>query len=112
MGLSSDRTPVTEPRPAEGERVEPQPGMFVLHRLTARFESDPDVPGSQMSELVHVGPIWAGFTRLVDAPGPMTWMQENREVLAVMEEVVRRLFSVGRAVSLGRRDSAPVAPGV
>src|SRR4051812_12646845 len=98
MGLSSDRTPVTEPSTCGGERVEPQPGMFVLHRDTARFESDPDVPDSQMSELVHDGPIWAGFTRFVDAPEPITWTPEQREVLVVMEGAVRIEFADGTDV--------------
>lgn len=92
--------------------MEPQPGMFVLHGDTARFESDPDVPGCQRSELVHDGPIWAGFTRFVDAPEPMTWTPEQREVLVVMEGAVRIEFADGTDVSLGVGDAATIPAGL
>jgi uncharacterized cupin superfamily protein len=92
--------------------VEPQPGLFVLHGETATFESDPDVPGSQMSELVHDGSIWAGFTRIVDAPEPMTWTPDQREILVVTEGSVRIEFADGTDVTLGVGDAATIPAGV
>jgi mannose-6-phosphate isomerase-like protein (cupin superfamily) len=92
--------------------VEPQPGMFVSHHDTAAFEPDPDVPGSQMHELVREGPIWAGFTRIVDAPEPMTWTPEQREILVVLEGAVRIEFADGTDVTLGVGDAATIPAGL
>jgi ethanolamine utilization protein EutQ (cupin superfamily) len=86
--------------------------MFVLHGDRATFESDPDVPGSQMAELVHDGPIWAGFTRVDDAPAPMTWTPQQREVLVVTEGSVRIEFADGTDVTLGVGDAATIPAGL
>ena len=50
--------------------MEPQPGMFVLHATDAGWVADPEVPGSEMQELVHEGPLYAGTTRILEADGP------------------------------------------
>ena len=56
-----------------------------------------------MHELVHDGPIWAGMTRIDDAPEPMTWTPEQREVLIVLEGGVRIEFADGTDVDARRR---------
>ena len=92
--------------------MELQPGMFVAHHDTAEFEPDPEVPGSEMHELVHDGPVWAGFTRVVDAPDPMTWTPHQREILVVLEGGVRIEFADGTDVTLGVGDAATIPAGL
>ena len=60
--------------------MEIKPGMFVSAGQSAEWVEDPEVPGSSMHELVHDGPIWAGMTRIEDAPEPMAWTPDQREV--------------------------------
>ena len=92
--------------------MEPQPGMFVLHATDAGWVADPEAPGSEMQELVHEGPLYAGTTRILEADGPMTWTPEQREVLAVLEGGVRIEFADGSAVSLGPGDVATIPAGM
>ncbi len=37
--------------------MEPLSGLFVARADTEEWEADPDVPGTEMHELVHDGPI-------------------------------------------------------
>ena len=43
--------------------MEPHPGLFLSSVRTERWEPDPEVPGSEMHELVHADGVWAGLTR-------------------------------------------------
>ncbi|MEP6758244.1 MAG: cupin domain-containing protein [Actinomycetota bacterium] len=92
--------------------MEIEPGMFVSRADTTAWVPDPDVPGSEMVELVHDGPIWAGATRVVDAPRPTTWTPEHREVLVVLEGGVRIAFEDGTDVTLGVGDMATIPAGM
>jgi len=92
--------------------MELQPGMFVTRAGTTEWESDPDVPGSEMHELVHDGPIWAGMTRITGDPDPMTWTPEQREVAVVLEGSVRIEFGDGTDVTLGVGDSLTIPRGM
>ena len=92
--------------------MEIKPGMFVSRGSTDEWAADPDVPGSTMHELVHDGPIWAGMTRIDDAPEPMTWTPEQREVLIVLEGGVRIEFDDGSDVTLGVGDLATIPAGM
>jgi hypothetical protein len=47
------------------------PGVFVSKASTDEWESDPDLPGSQMHELVHADGLWAGPTRFTSVDGPV-----------------------------------------
>jgi hypothetical protein len=43
-----------------------RPGVFVSKTSTNDWEPDPEVPGSQMHELVHRDGVWAGLTRFTN----------------------------------------------
>ena len=55
-------------------------GVFVSEASTDAWEPDPDVPGTQMHELVHADGVWAGLTRYTNTDGPVTWAPDHREV--------------------------------
>ena len=92
--------------------MEIRPGMFVSNVQADTWEPDPDVPGTEMHELVHDGKVWAGLTRMSGAPGPSTWTPEHREVLIVLEGSVRIEFADGTDISLGVGDLASIPPGL
>jgi len=50
--------------------MEPHPGVFVSTVRTEEWEPDPEVPGSEMHELVHADGVWAGLTRFTTVDGP------------------------------------------
>ena len=88
--------------------MEIRPGMFVAAAGDGGWVPDPDVPGTEMLELVHDGPIWAGQTRITAAPEPLTWTPEHREVVIVLEGHVRIVFDDGTDVELGVGDMASI----
>ena len=92
--------------------MEIKPGMFVTPGATTEWIDDPEVPGSSMHELVHDGPIWAGMTRIEDAPEPMPWTPQQREVFVVLEGALRIEFDDGSDVSLGVGDMATIPAGL
>ena len=92
--------------------MEIKPGMFVEHGAAAVWEADPEVPGSMMVELVADGPIQAGMTRIDDAPEPMPWTPQQREVFAVLEGSVRIVFADGDDVTLGVGDVGTIPAGL
>jgi uncharacterized cupin superfamily protein len=92
--------------------MEIRPGMFVLPADAAAWEPDPEVPGTEAQVLVHDGPIQAGQTRITDAPEPLTWTPEHREVLLVLEGRVRIEFDDRTDVELGVGDMATIPPGM
>jgi uncharacterized cupin superfamily protein len=92
--------------------VEIKPGMFVSRGTTDEWEADPEVPGSRMHQLVHDGPIQAGMTRIDDAPEPMRWTPEQREVAIVLEGGVRIEFEDGTDVSVGVGDLLTIPAGM
>ena len=51
--------------------MELQPGVFVVKAATDGWEPDPDVPGSEMRELVRADGVWAGLTRFTNVDGPV-----------------------------------------
>jgi len=78
--------------------VEPHPGVFVSKASTDDWKLDPDVPGSQMHELVHADGVWAGFTRFTNVEGPVSWTPEQREVALILEGSVRIEIEGGGAL--------------
>ena len=92
--------------------MEIQTGMFVSNVGTDEWRPDPDVPGSEMHELVHDGSVWAGMTRITDAPEPLTWTPEQRETVLVLEGSVRIGFEDGSDVELGVGDMASIPGGL
>jgi uncharacterized cupin superfamily protein len=92
--------------------MQPHPGVFVSKASTDEWESDPDVPGSQMHELVHADGLWAGLTRFASVDGPVPWTPERREVALILEGSVRIEIAGGDALDLGVGDLFSLPPGV
>ena len=91
--------------------MEPHPGVFVTQTSTDEWQSDPDVPGSQMHELVHADGLWAGFTRFTEVDGPVTWTPEQREIALILEGSVRIELVGGDSLELGVGDMFSLPPG-
>ena len=92
--------------------MELHPGAFVSKASTDHCESDPEVPGSQMHELVRRDGVWAGLTRFTNVDGPVTWRPEQREVALILEGSVRIEFADGDALDLEAGDPFSLPPGV
>lgn len=56
-------------------------GVFVSKVTTEDWVEDPDLPGSEMHELVKRDGVWAGMTRIRSTDGPMPWTPEQRETV-------------------------------
>jgi uncharacterized cupin superfamily protein len=93
-------------------QMEPYPRVFVSNTSTDDWESDPDVQGSQMHELVHADGLWSGLTRFTGVDGPVTWTPEQREVAVILEGSVRIEIADGGTLDLGVGDLFSLAPGV
>jgi uncharacterized cupin superfamily protein len=65
-----------------------------------------------MHELVHDGPVHAGMTRITDAPEPLSWTPQQREVFAVLEGSVRIEFADGSDVTLEVGDLGTIPAGM
>jgi len=65
--------------------MEPHPGVFLSSVTAEEWEPDPDVPGSEMHELVHADGVWAGLTRFTSVDGPVPWTPSQRETIHVLE---------------------------
>jgi uncharacterized cupin superfamily protein len=87
-------------------------GVFVAKASTDDWEPDPDVPGSQMHELVHADGVWAGLTRFASVDGPVRWTPEQREVAMILEGSVRIELADGGSLELGVGDLFSLPPGV
>jgi uncharacterized cupin superfamily protein len=92
--------------------MQPHPGVFVSKASTDEWESDPDVPGSQMHELVHADGLWAGLTRFTSVNGPVPWTPERREVALILEGSVRIEIAGGDTLDLRVGDVFSLPPGV
>jgi uncharacterized cupin superfamily protein len=92
--------------------MEPRPGLFVSSTSTDDWTTDPELPGSQMHELVHADGVWSGMTRYTDVDGPVTWTPDHREVALILEGAVRIETADGGALDLDVGDLFSLAPGV
>jgi uncharacterized cupin superfamily protein len=92
--------------------MEPFPGVFVRQAATDAWEPDPEVPGSEMGELVHADGVHAGVTRFTSVDGPVPWTPEQREVAMVLEGSVRIEISGQGELDLGPGDLFSLPPGV
>jgi uncharacterized cupin superfamily protein len=88
------------------------PGVFVSKASTNDWEPDPEVPGSEMHELVHSDGLWAGLTRFTKLDGPVSWAPEQREVALVLEGSVRIEIAGGDTLELEVGDLFSLPPGV
>jgi uncharacterized cupin superfamily protein len=86
--------------------------VFVSSISADDWTDDPDVPGTQMHELVHEDGVWAGMTRILGTDGPLPWTPDKRETIHVLEGSVR-IECVGRPpLELGPGDIASFPAGV
>jgi uncharacterized cupin superfamily protein len=92
--------------------MEPYPGVFVTNASTDEWESDPEVPGSQMHGLVEADGLSAGMSRFTAVDGPVPWTPEQREVAIVIEGSVRIEIGGGGELNLGPGDLFSLPPGV
>jgi uncharacterized cupin superfamily protein len=92
--------------------MEPQPGVFATSTSTDEWESDPELPGSQMHELVHADGLYAGFTRYTSVDGPVVWTPQEREVALILEGAVRIEIAGVEALDLAVGDAFSLPPGV
>jgi uncharacterized cupin superfamily protein len=88
------------------------PGVFVAKRSTGEWEADPEVPGSQMHQLVRADGVWAGLTRFTSVDGPVTWTPDHREVALILEGSVRIEIAGSDALELGVGDLFSLPPRV
>jgi uncharacterized cupin superfamily protein len=79
---------------------------------TDAWQPDPDVPGTEMHELIRDGATWVGMTRILSSDGPIAWTPDRRESIHVLEGSVRIAFEDGSEVELGPGDLASFPAGV
>ncbi|MEA2522441.1 MAG: EutQ-like cupin domain [Actinomycetota bacterium] len=92
--------------------MEPYPGVFVSKASGDDWASDPDVPGSEMQELVHADGVWSGLTRFTSVDGPVPWTPERREVALILEGSVRIEIAGGETLDLTVGDLFSLPPGI
>ena len=92
--------------------MERSPGVFVSSISAEDWADDPDVPGTQMHELVHVDGIWAGMTRILSIDGPLSWTPDQRETVHVLEGSVRIEVEGRPPIELGPGDLASFPAGI
>ena len=91
--------------------MEHAPGIFLSKVSTEDWAPDPDVPGTEMHELVHADGVWAGLTRMTQVDGPIEWTPQQRETALVLEGHVRIVLADGSSIELGPGDVASFAAG-
>jgi uncharacterized cupin superfamily protein len=92
--------------------MKPHPGVFVVTASADAWEPDPDVPGSEMQQLVRADGVWAGLTRFTEVDGPVPWTPERREIVLILEGSVRIETAAGDVLELGVGDLFSLPPGV
>jgi uncharacterized cupin superfamily protein len=92
--------------------MEPHPGVFVSSVETEQWEADPEVPGSEMHEVVHADGVWAGLTRFTTVDGPVPWTPSQRETIHVFQGEVTIEIAGGPAISLKPGDMASLPAGL
>lgn len=92
--------------------MESSPGLFTSNVLTDDWTPDPDVPGTDMHEVVHEGDLWVGLTRILATDGPLPWTPEQRETVHVLEGSVRIEFEDRLPLELGPGDIASFPAGL
>jgi uncharacterized cupin superfamily protein len=91
--------------------MEPHPGVFIANVNTDEWEPDPEVPGSEMHELVHTDEVWAGLTRFTAIDGPVPWTPSQRETIHVLQGELTIEIADGPALTLKPGDLASLPAG-
>ena len=89
----------------------PDAGVFVSIADAREWVPDPDVPGSEMVELVKIDGLWAGLTRFTTVDGPSSWTPPQRETICVIEGEVHIEIADGTTVHLRPGDVASLPAG-
>jgi uncharacterized cupin superfamily protein len=92
--------------------MEPHPGVFVSTVRTEEWEPDPEVPGSEMHELVRADGVWAGLTRFTSVDGPSPWTPSQRETIHVLQGEVAIEIAGGPTLILKPGDLASLPAGL
>jgi uncharacterized cupin superfamily protein len=92
--------------------MESSRGVFVSNVSTSDWTADPDVPGTEMHELLHEGHLWVGLTRILATEGPLPWTPEQRETVHILEGSVRIEFANRPQLELGPGDVASFPAGL
>jgi uncharacterized cupin superfamily protein len=92
--------------------MEPHPGVFVSSVSPAEWQADPEVPGSEMHELVHADGVWSGLTRFATVDGPTRWTPTQRETIHVLEGQVSIEIVGGPTLMLKPGDLASLPAGI
>ncbi|MCI0584990.1 MAG: cupin domain-containing protein [Chloroflexi bacterium] len=92
--------------------MEAGPGIHVASSSTDSWVPDPEVPGTEMHELVRQDGVWAGMTRMTAVAGPVEFTPEQRETICVLEGHARIEFAGGAVIEVGPGDIASLPPGV
>ncbi|OGO55522.1 MAG: hypothetical protein A2V84_03420 [Chloroflexi bacterium RBG_16_70_13] len=92
--------------------MEIAPGIHVSTSSTDDWVADPEVPGTEMHELVRADGVWAGLTRMSAVVAPIEFTPEQRETVYVIEGRARIEFAGGAVIDLGPGDLASLPPGV
>ena len=92
--------------------MEVHPGVFVSSVAPQEWGPDPEVPGSEMHELMSVDGISAGLTRFTRIDGPVTWTPQQREIIHVLEGAARIEVSGGPTLELSPGDIASLPAGL
>jgi uncharacterized cupin superfamily protein len=91
--------------------VESSDGVFVSSLTTEEFETDPDVPGTEV-HVVHDGAgSSVGLSRVSVAGDPIVWTLPSREVILVVEGAARIEIKGGPTLHLGVGDIASLPAG-
>jgi uncharacterized cupin superfamily protein len=86
--------------------------VFVSNVSTGDWTDDPDVPGTEMHELVRRDGVWAGLMRILSADGPVPWTPDQRETVHILEGSVRIEFDDRPPVELHPGDIASFPAGI
>ena len=86
-------------------------GVYVSSISPERWDPDPEVPGSEMHELVDADGAWVGLTRFLTVDGPVQWVPPRRETIQVLEGEVVIEVDGGPTLRLGPGDLASLPAG-
>lgn len=86
-------------------------GVFVSNVDPDEWQPDPEVPGSEMHELVDADGTWAGLTRFLAVDGPVQWTPPRRETIHVLEGSAVIEVEGGPTLHLGPGDLASLPAG-
>jgi uncharacterized cupin superfamily protein len=90
--------------------MEVHPGVFVSSIATDEWRSDPEV-GGEMHVLVEAQGAYAGMSRFVDVPDPVTWVLPERETILILEGAARIEIAEGPTLDLKVGDLASLPRG-